>query len=979
MLPFDNYSTIQAKFIPAIIAIACFLSPIFSAAQVKNPDAIRDMISRHKKDLRGPYKDIRWFCPDGTTRTAKDPCPDKPGNQHARYKDEVVNLAKKEHIFLGQILTNTRHVDFWDLDKAHSRLKQYQLEQYLRRTDNHWIHRKAQYYRGAVQAEDENAWGTGFYQWLLSDTTNVHTLFFLIRQSTLDIPHATDNKNAQLMRALSKEIADTMPSFQNVRIKIHGLPEVSDIQRVRDFQARYKSKIPAFLKPKFEQLLHEMAVVYRPFEVTDFASYRKRLSKDSVSLQIIDHFLAVYPLAQTPAARCTTLSQTAMALRTALSGNLKGDARLAIMDVSVRLETMLNQEANQWHPESLRMLLNQIYCLAEASAAFGFLERWEWQELQPHLLPPQGDSINLALWGAYSEYAQHAVEWGTSMVRSHYMPVIDLYSSFEPLAFGFFDDRIRSSVLLPLGSAVSRLGDAYATAAGYSNAVMGIEGQSGLRGLNPGYALGELIVDPSPSELSNLSPDKIYVFHRPPDDLKPVAGIATVTEGNLVSHVQLLARNLGIPNMRLSPENLEALKAFRGQRVFYAVSGKGTVIMKAEADMDQWEKDLFTVKKRGEDRIAVPVDRILLDKPEVLNLRDVHAGHSGQLCGPKAANLGQLKRLFPDNVVEGLVLPFALFRQHMDQQIPGQRVTYWAMLQNIFAHGNQLRQSGASDAQVESATLKGLDTLRTHIRRMPLLPAFEEALQQQFQAVLGQPMGQIPVFIRSDTNMEDLKDFTGAGLNLTVFNVLDADKIRQGIRDVWASPYTERSFKWRQRYLTNPENVYPSILIIPSINADYSGVMITQGVSSGKSDDLTVAFNRGVGGAVDGQAAEMWLLQSDLNDLLIAPARELTYLNIPPTGGSIRPSTPLNNRILSPGNLKTMRVLSEMLRKELPQTPGIHSNGPFDVELGFLKDHLWLFQVRPFVENKQALASEFLQRITPVLAGDRVVSLDLNL
>ena len=28
-----------------------------------------------------------------------------------------------------------------------------------------------------------------------------------------------------------------------------------------------------------------------------------------------------------------------------------------------------------------------------------------------------------------------------------------------------------------------------------------------------------------------------------------------------------------------------------------------------------------------------------------------------------------------------------------------------------------------------------------------------------------------------------------------------ADKIIQGIKDVWASPYTERSFKWRQKYL----------------------------------------------------------------------------------------------------------------------------------------------------------------------------------
>ena len=74
--------------------------------------------------------------------------------------------------------------------------------------------------------------------------------------------------------------------------------------------------------------------------------------------------------------------------------------------------------------------------------------------------------------------------------------------------------------------------------------------------------------------------------------------------------------------------------------------------------------------------------------------------------------------------------------------------------------------------------------------------------------------------------MEDLKEFTGAGLNLTLFNVLDKEKIIEGIKDVWASPYTERSFKWRQVYLLNPENVFPSILVIPSVDVDYSGVLI---------------------------------------------------------------------------------------------------------------------------------------------------------
>ncbi|OXS18948.1 hypothetical protein CGU36_27870, partial [Pseudomonas fluorescens] len=141
-------------------------------------------------------------------------------------------------------------------------------------------------------------------------------------------------------------------------------------------------------------------------------------------------------------------------------------------------------------------------------------------------------------------------------------------------------------------------------------------------------------------------------------------------------------------------------------------------------------------------------------------------------------------------------------------------------------------------------------------------------------------------FLRSDTNMEDLEEFTGAGLNLTVFNVVEREKILQGIRDVWASPYTERSFKWRQTYLSNPESVYPSILIIPTVDVDYSGVLITKDFLNNHAEKITVAMSRGAGGAVDGQSAETYLIHQNGTTELIAPARENKRRRLPITGGS---------------------------------------------------------------------------------------------
>ncbi len=60
--------------------------------------AISKMINAYKSDPKGPYKDIRWFCKDGSTVAPQERCPE-PGVQRARYKDEVVALGASHHIF----------------------------------------------------------------------------------------------------------------------------------------------------------------------------------------------------------------------------------------------------------------------------------------------------------------------------------------------------------------------------------------------------------------------------------------------------------------------------------------------------------------------------------------------------------------------------------------------------------------------------------------------------------------------------------------------------------------------------------------------------------------------------------------------------------------------------------------------------------------------------------------------------------------
>ena len=964
------------KKITSVLLLAMLIQPI-SWAQKQNNQEIKSLVESYKKDVRGPYYRIKWFCKDGSIRDPKDPCPDDIGGgiQHASFKESALKLRTANHIFFGDILAAVEKEDFLDFHNNYSRLKQYQLGKYLASVDDGWILRKGQYYRGAIQSEDEQAWGRDFFEWLLKDDDFLERNFYLVRQALKDIPHNGDSNIAQKMRSESKTISEDYEPFMDIRIKIHGNPEASDIELVRSFLSKHRTKLTDELKKDLTSLLKTMEQYYAPIDFDDIEAQLENLDSTQTAKQEIITLLEKSKASDTTQNLIYNLSELLSTIRLRITDFENSKDRLALLDISNDIEHTLLTKVQDWKPKNLYHTLDKINTLICAANGSGLIENWEYQKIENQIADLlTEDSIKLNDLEAILGAGRSAVEWSAAMVKAQYHEDVEIYSEFEPKAYGFIDDRIRSSIALNLGETVSDLGNFVSKVSNSNNKVMNIGNQSAIRGLNPGYAKGELVVVDGNPDGIEVTTDKIYIFEKPPSDLKPVAGIMTVSEGNLVSHVQLLARNLGIPNAALSDANLKDLKKYSGQTVFYAVSNKGNVVLKPESDVTEVEANLFNTKQQEKNIITVPTSQIDLDKQSVVNMRDVDARDSGRLCGPKAANLGELKKLFPDKVVEGIIIPFGVFRKHMDQDMPNENKSYWKYLNDTFKRADEMKSDGSDSEEIENYQLRALSKLHEAIIDMPLETSFLKDLKSNFQSILGDKLGDVPVFLRSDTNMEDLKEFTGAGLNLTLFNIREEDEILKGIKRVWASAYTERSFKWRQRYLSNPENVFPSILIIPSVDVDYSGVMITKGVNSGNDDDLTVAFSKGAGGAVDGQSAETWLITKDSN-VLLAPARQSDYIRLPKLGGTKKYSATFEAPILNNQNIEDIKGLAKEIRRKMDSKNG-HA---YDVEFGFKDNKLWLFQIRPFVENKQAKSSDYLSSIAPKVNRNKSIKLSTTL
>ena len=90
-----------------------------------------------------------------------------------------------------------------------------------------------------------------------------------------------------------------------------------------------------------------------------------------------------------------------------------------------------------------------------------------------------------------------------------------------------------------------------------------------------------------------------------------------------------------------------------------AVSPLGVV--RLEEDGPSWDAVFAREAAGGEPTLRPDLARLDLEERELLPLSRLGSADAGRIAGPKAANLGELKRHFPEAVPDGLVIPFGGF------------------------------------------------------------------------------------------------------------------------------------------------------------------------------------------------------------------------------------------------------------------------------------------------------------------------------
>ncbi|HXU82810.1 MAG TPA: PEP/pyruvate-binding domain-containing protein [Polyangia bacterium] len=332
--------------------------------------------------------------------------------------------------------------------------------------------------------------------------------------------------------------------------------------------------------------------------------------------------------------------------------------------------------------------------------------------------------------------------------------------------------------------------------------------------LTPGVGYGVLrFVRAAELATAPLGPDVIVVTDDVPNDIPLVGGVVTEAFQTPLSHVSILSRNRGIPNMALTGARKDArLAPLLEKLVRLEVTGGGFTV----AEATPAEAQAFWDKRRPQGPPVAP----RLD-PTVRGVVDLRGKGLDDLpsIGAKASQLAELGRLVS-----------------VDMECPGAfPIPPDAFAVPVIHSIEHFQQSGAAAVlqkwRADPAFLvdprvraQGLAEVRAAIIAHPVAPDLLAAVEQAALARFGHHRFRL----RSSSNTEDLPSFSGAGLYTSISAaVADPDRtIADGLRTVWSSLWNLRAFDERSLALIDSNQAAMAVLV----HQAYDGVERANGV-----------------------------------------------------------------------------------------------------------------------------------------------------
>jgi rifampicin phosphotransferase len=441
--------------------------------------------------------------------------------------------------------------------------------------------------------------------------------------------------------------------------------------------------------------------------------------------------------------------------------------------------------------------------------------------------------------------------------------------------------------------------------------------------LNTGRAVGRIHVIDKIDDTVEIGDNEIVVLKELPISLPPVRGIIVAKPSSPLSHVNVLAKGWGIPNIYVK----DADKLF---------ADKNTYVWELEATLTEYKmkpasQEALRTEFISPDQQVPPVD---LSVKKLTALGEMRKTDSVAF-GAKAANLGEVMnaKVPGISVPDGFSIPFHWYEKFMAANGLDKKME--AMTEDYdFVHNPRYRR-------------QKLEELRAAIQA----GKFDAALRRDVIRKWGTQLKWAPVFVRSSSNAEDLPNFSGAGLYSSVFNVRKANDLIEGIKKVWGSLWKFEAFEARVRNYVSQRDVYMSALIQVGVDMQKGGVMITKDPFNNTAGDAVyISAVCGHNSAVVNNTGlpEQVLFLSASDSISVMTLSDQTNSLRFAVGGDLRAT---NDKCAGPQG----RVMTDAEVRSLAAAAWkIHEafgNGAQDIEWGILRNRIYVVQSRPYIDT----------------------------
>lgn len=440
--------------------------------------------------------------------------------------------------------------------------------------------------------------------------------------------------------------------------------------------------------------------------------------------------------------------------------------------------------------------------------------------------------------------------------------------------------------------------------------------------LNTGTAVGRIHIIDKLDDTVEIGSNEIIVLKELPQSLPPVRGIIIAKPSSPLSHINILAKGWGIPNVYIK----DADKLFREHHSF---------IFKLEAAMTDYKLTPASGEEvrndfASPDQQVAPAD---LTVKKLAGLREMRKSDSIKY-GAKAANQGEIIRArIPGIIVpDGFSIPFYWYDEFMKQHGFDERIE--DLMEDLeFVHNPRYRR-------------QKLEEFRSDIEAAE----FDSKLRAEVIRRWRTQLGGRPVFVRSSSNAEDLPKFSGAGLYSSVFNVRTPDKLIAGIKKVWASLWKFEAYEARVRNYVDQRRVYMSALIQLGVDMQKGGVMITKDpFDDAAKDSVYISAVCGHNSAVvnnDG-LPEQILFNPKSNSVVVMTLSQQENALEFDVNGDLRSTTDkcanASKRVLTDLQARNLARIAIRIR-------GVFGKEPQDIEWGILNGRIYIVQARPYID-----------------------------